>query len=82
MCWIDYATTLQDAFDKYPIATYNKTSQINEELKYQKCLKWISNSVEVYILAHTKSLELSNKEFLILLKEIIHYGLKGIDRSI
>lgn len=74
-----YATTLSDAFDKYLIDAHNKTRQSNKGLQYQECLELIANSGGIPVLAHPKSLELSEKEFLILLKEMISCGLKGIE---
>ncbi len=74
-----YATTSQDAFDKYLIAAHNKTRQTSKGLPYQECLELITNSGGIPVLAHPKSLELSEKEFLILLKEMIGCGLKGIE---
>ena len=74
-----YATTSQDAFDKYLIDAYNKTRQTGKGLQYQECLELIINSGGIPVLAHPKSLELSEKEFLILLKEMISCGLKGIE---
>ena len=74
-----YATTSQDAFDKYLRDAYNRTRQTSKELQYQECLELITNSGGIPVLAHPKSLELSEKEFLILLKEMISCGLKGIE---
>ena len=74
-----YATTSQDAFDKYLIDAHNKTRQTGKGLQYQECLELITNSGGIPVLAHPKSLELSEKEFLILLKEMISCGLKGIE---
>ena len=74
-----YATTVQDAYDKYLIAAHNKTRQNGKGLQYQECLELIKDSGGIPVLAHPKSLELSEKEFLILLKEMISCGLKGIE---
>lgn len=74
-----YATTIQDAFDKYLIDAHNKTRQTSKGLEYKECLELITNSGGIPVLAHPKSLELSEKEFLILLKEMISCGLKGIE---
>ena len=74
-----YATTSKDAFDKYLIDAHNKTRQTSKELQYQECLELIKNSDGIPVLAHPKSLELSEKEFLILLKDMISCGLKGIE---
>lgn len=74
-----YAASLQEAFDKYLVEAYNKTKQTSKGLFYQECLELIANSGGISVLAHPKSLELSEKEFLILLKQMISYGLKGIE---
>lgn len=74
-----YATTSQDAFDKYLIDAHNKTRQTSKGLQYQECLELITNSGGIPVLAHPKSLELSEKDFLILLKEMTSCGLKGIE---
>ena len=74
-----YANTVQDAFDKYLIDAYNKTRQTGKGLEYQECLELISKSGGISVLAHPKSLELPKKEFLVLLREMIHYGLRGIE---
>lgn len=74
-----YARTVQEAFDKYLVDACNKTRQISSKLQYHECLDLIINSGGVPVLAHPKSLELSEKEFLVLLKDMINYGLKGIE---
>lgn len=74
-----YANTIQDAFDKYLIEAHNKTRQTSKGLQYQECIELITKSGGIPILAHPRSLELSEKEFLILLKEMICCGLKGIE---
>lgn len=74
-----YASSIQDAFDKYLIEAYNKTRSTSKGLSYQECIELILQSKGIPILAHPKSLELPEKEFLILLKEMINSGLKGIE---
>lgn len=74
-----YASSVREAFDKYLIEAYNKTRGTRKGLPYEECLDLILKSNGVPILAHPKSLELSEKEFLILLKEMIKSGLKGIE---
>lgn len=74
-----YANSIQDAFDKYLIEAHKKTRSIGKGLPYEECIELISNSNGIPILAHPKSLELSKKEFLILLKDMIKSGLKGIE---
>ena len=66
-----YASSIQDAFNKYLIEAYNKTRSTSKGLSYQECIELILQSKGIPILAHPKSLELPEKEFLILLKELV-----------
>lgn len=74
-----YASSVQDAFDKYLIEAHSKTRSTSKGIQYEECIELILKSNGIPILAHPKSLELSEKEFLILLKEMINLGLKGIE---
>ncbi len=74
-----YAKSVGEAFEKYLIDAHNKTRGNNKGLNYKECLELIINSGGIPVLAHPVTLELSEKEFLILLKEMICYGLKGIE---
>lgn len=74
-----YAKTVQEAFDKYLVEAHNKTRKTGKGLPYSECLQLILNSGGIPVLAHPKSLELSEKEFLLLLKDMIRYGLQGIE---
>ena len=74
-----YANSVQDAFDKYLIDAYNKIRDNKKGISYQECLELINHCKGIPVLAHPKSLELNEKEFLILLKDMINNGLKGIE---
>lgn len=74
-----YASNIKDTFNKYLISAYNKTRDMNKKMNYQECLELIRNSGGIPVLAHPKSLNLPEKEFLILLKDMIKYGLEGIE---
>lgn len=74
-----YAKDVQDAFDRYLIDAYNKTRGTRKLTSYQECLALISGSGGIPVLAHPKSLELTEKEFLVLLKDLISNGLRGIE---
>ena len=74
-----HANTIQEAFDKYLIEAHNKTRKTSKGLHYQECLELIKNSNGIPVLAHPKTLELSEKELLILIREMINYGLQGIE---
>ena len=74
-----YVKTVQEAFDKYLIAAYDKTRKVNKNLKPEECIKLILNSGGIPVLAHPHSLELDNKQLEILLRKMIKQGLKGIE---
>lgn len=74
-----YASSVQDAFDKYLIDAYNKTRKTSKGIEYEECLSLILNSGGIPVLAHPKSLELGKEEFLNLLEKLIKYGLLGIE---
>lgn len=74
-----YAKSIQEAFDKYLIEAHNKTRTIGKGLPYQECIELILNSGGIPVLAHPKTLELTEKELLILIREMLANGLKGIE---
>ena len=74
-----YVKTVDEAFDKYLIDAYNKTRVIGKGLEYEECIDLIKESSGIPVLAHPKTLDLDEKEFLILLKDMIKKGLKGIE---
>ena len=74
-----YAKSVKEAFDRYLIDAHNKTRTTRKGLQYEECIELILKSNGIPILAHPKSLGLSEKKFLILLKELINTGLKGIE---
>lgn len=76
-----YASSVQEAFDKYLNASHDKVRSLGcrKGIDFSECIELIANSNGIPVLAHPKSLELSEKEFLILLKEMIRCGLMGIE---
>lgn len=73
------ASTISEAFDKYLVPSYNKIRGQNKGITYQECLDLIVTSGGIPVLAHPHTLELNDKEFLILLKYMINKGLRGIE---
>ena len=74
-----YASTGKEAFQKYLIDAFEKTRQFRKGISYEECLDIINSSGGIAVLAHPKSLELGEKEFLQLLRKMITRGLKGIE---
>lgn len=74
-----YASNIQDAFDKYLISSYDKIKKSNKGLTYKQCIELIINSGGIPVLAHPKTLLLDEKKLTSLIKDMIKYGLKGIE---
>lgn len=74
-----YANSVEEAFNKYLIAAYNKIRKVRKGLEIEECLNLIKNSGGIPVLAHPKTLDLNNIELVILIKEMINLGLQGIE---
>ena len=74
-----YAKNIPDAFDKYLIDIYNKLGNRKKGIPYEECISLILESGGIPVLAHPNTLEINDKELLILLKDMIKCGLQGIE---
>lgn len=74
-----YVNEVQEAFDKYLNDCYEKIRGTNKWLTYEEAIKLIVKSGGIPVLAHPKSLKLEKKELLLLLKDMISCGLKGME---
>lgn len=74
-----YVSSVKEAFDKYLIDAYNKSKATKKGISYQECIELILKSNGIPVLAHPKTLKLSDKELLYLLKDMINCGLMGIE---
>ena len=74
-----YANTVQEAFDKYLIEANKKIGKRRKGIPYEECFELILNSGGIPVLAHPKTLELSEKELLIFIRNMIDCGLQGIE---
>ena len=74
-----YAKTTQEAFDNYLNESYQKIRGKNKVLVYKECIELIKNSGGIPVLAHPKSLELSNDELVLLIEDMINCGLEGLE---
>lgn len=74
-----YVKTVQEAFDKYLINAHNKIKGRRKGIPYSECIDLILKSNGIPVLAHPKTLKLSYKELLYLLKDMIECGLMGIE---
>lgn len=72
--------TVSEAFSKYLRKAYEMTrEEVEKGLPYQECFELIKNAGGIPVLAHPKTLELDEIEFLKLLKEMISCGLMGME---
>lgn len=74
-----YVTSVQEAFDKYLVEAFNQTRKNNVGFSYDTIIKLILDANGIPILAHPNSLELSNEEFELLIKDMIDKGLQGLE---
>ena len=74
-----YASSVEDAFNKYLIDAYNKIRKNNRGISYEECIKLILNSGGIPILAHPKTLKLDENELIALIKDMVEKGLRGIE---
>lgn len=74
-----YANSVDDAFNKYLIDVYQKVRPENKGLNYMQCLELITKAGGIPILAHPHSLQLSDLELLKLVRDMMKYGLRGLE---
>ena len=74
-----YAENIEDAFYKFLDSAFEKTRGVNKRLTYEEAISLIDCSGGIPVLAHPKSLELSELELLKLVRCLISCGLKGIE---
>lgn len=74
-----YVDSVKEAFDKYLNNIYKKVSGYSKGIDYKECIDLIINSGGIPVLAHPKTLELSNKELYNLVYEMKYNGLMGIE---
>lgn len=68
-----------EAFEKYLNDIGDKVKGINEGISYDDCIYLIEQSGGIPVLAHPKSLRISEEEFLYLIEDMIRKGLMGIE---
>lgn len=74
-----YAKDVDDAFKKYLIEAFDMVKDKYRGYTYKDVLNVISEANGVSILAHPNSLLLNKSDFEILLKDMINYGLQGLE---
>lgn len=72
-----YINKINTEILNYLSSVFNKVRHLNKGLTYQECIELIVNSGGIPVL-YPKILNISEKESLVLLKEMIGLGLKGI----
>lgn len=74
-----YSETVRTAFDEYLNDAFKATKAATKNFTYQECLKLIIDAGGIPILAHPYTLKRSDKELEALVKEMIKYGLMGLE---
>lgn len=74
-----YAESVSDAFKKYLIDAYNKNRKKSNKMSYEESIDLILRSEGIPVLAHPKSLELSDSELIVLIEKLKACGLQGIE---
>ena len=74
-----YVQTVQEAFDKYLVYSYDKLGDRKKGLPYSECIKLIINAGGIPVLAHPHTLKMNRVELEEFLQELIDLGLKGIE---
>ena len=74
-----YAESVSDAFKKYLIDAYNKNRKKSNKMSYEESIDLILRSEGIPVLAHPKSLELSDSELIVLIEKLKACGLRGIE---
>lgn len=75
----NYVKNMKEAFDKYLIESYRKTSKYRSGVSYHECIKIIKQNKGIPVIAHPKTLLLEKRQLVNLLKNMIADGLMGIE---
>lgn len=74
-----YVNSVKEAFDKYLVEIYSRVRKLNKGINYKEAINLIKSAGGYAILAHPHSLELNKEELLEMIKELMNYGLDGIE---
>ena len=74
-----YASSVQEAFDKYLIEAYEKLGDVAKGISFPECAELIHNANGYVVLAHPISLELTPEELDKKIEYLVDNGLDGIE---
>lgn len=74
-----FAKTQQEAFKQYLITPYKKVRGQRKGLHYNDCIKLLLQCGAIPVLAHPKSLEMDEGEFIYTLDDMVLHGLQGVE---
>lgn len=75
----NYCSNNQEAFDKYLVDAHNKVRKENTNLSYKEAIELIIDSGGIPVLAHNKTLKLTNEELDLFVRKLVDSGLMGIE---
>ncbi len=79
MIELGLVSSVQEAFDKYLIEAYKKCGGVSKGISKKESIELIKAANGFASLAHPHSLELSTEELDSFVKELVDYGLDGIE---
>lgn len=74
-----YASTVQEAFDKYLIEAYKKCGDVVKGISFPECAELLHGANGFVVLAHPVSLELEGEELEKTIEFLVDNGLDGIE---
>ena len=74
-----YVSSVKEAFDKYLESSHERMRQYDKKITPEECIGLIKNANGYAILAHPYSLELNDEELFNRIKELVSYGLDGLE---
>ena len=75
----NYCSNNQEAFDKYLVDAHNKVRKENTNISYKEAIELIIDSGGIPVLAHNKTLKLTNEELELFVRKLVDCGLMGIE---
>lgn len=75
----NYCSNNQEAFNKYLVDAHNKVRKENMSLNYNEVIDLILSSGGIPVLAHNKTLKLTNEELDSFVRKLVDCGLMGIE---
>lgn len=74
-----YVSSVKEAFKKYLVEAYERCGKVTKGIPKQECIELIKNAGGLAFLAHPVTLQKNPQELETCIKELVEYGLDGIE---